>query len=91
MKRILKTIKEFFAHPIIQLALVLGAITLILSYFSKRVLTEPLRNWELGLPAFIASLFKGLSHMKKSSWFSRTWIGILLVVLSAVLVIVLND
>jgi hypothetical protein len=86
----MNTVKEFFAHPLIQMALVLGVITLVLSHFSKRVFDEPLRNWELGLPALIAMLFQGFSHTKKSSRFSRTWIGILLVVLSAVLILVLN-
>ena len=86
----MKKVKEFFAHPIIQLALVLGASTLILSYFSKRVLAEPLRNWELGLPAFLAMLFQGYAAHKKSSWFSRSWIGILIVVLATILVIALN-
>ena len=83
-------IKEFFAHPIILLALVLGASTLVLSYFSKRVLAEPLSKLELGLPALLAMLFQGLAKTKKSSWSSRPWIGMLLVVLTTVLIIVLN-
>ena len=87
----MEKVKEFFAHPIIQLALVLGASTLILSYFSKRILVEPLRKWELGLPAFLAMLFQGYAAHKKSSWFSRPWIGILIVVLGTILVIALND
>ena len=86
----MKKIKEFFAHPIIQLALVLGASTLILSYFSKRILAEPIRKWELGLPAFLAMLFQGYAVHKKSFWFSRPWIGILLVVLTTALIIALN-
>jgi hypothetical protein len=86
----MKRIKEFFAHPIIQMALVLGASTIILAYFSKRVFAEPLRGWELGLPAFLAVLFEGFAKTHKSSRFSRTWIGILIVVLATMLVIALN-
>ena len=86
----MKTIKEFFAHPIIQMALVLGAITIILAYYSKRVFEEPLRNWELALPAFLATLFQGLAASRKTSWFSRPWIGMLILVLATILIIVFN-
>ena len=87
----MRVVKEFFAHPIIQIALALGASTVILAYYSKRVLDQPLRNWELGLPAFLAMLFQGYVQTHKSSRFSRSWIGILAVVLATVLVIVLNS
>jgi len=86
----MKTIKEFFSHPIIQMALVLGTITITLSYFSKRVFDEPLRNWQLGLPAFLATVFQGLAQMRKGAWYIRSWIGMLIVALSAVLVVVFN-
>jgi len=83
-------IKEFFTHPLIQVALVLGASTLVLSHFSKHVLAEPLSKLELGLPALLAMLFHGLIASKKTSWFSRPWIGILIIVLATILIIALN-
>jgi hypothetical protein len=86
----MKTIKEFFAHPIIQMALVLGAITITMAYFSKRVLPEPLMNWELALPAILATLFQGLIKTRPSSRFSRPWIGMVIVVAAAGLIIALN-
>ncbi len=86
----MKTIKEFFVHPLIQMALVLGAITIIMAYFSKRVFSEPLRSWELGLPAYLGLLFQGFAKTRESSRFSRPWIGILIVVLLAILVLALN-
>lgn len=85
-----QSVKDFFAHPIIRMALALGASTVVLAYFSKRVAAEPLMHWELGLPAFVASLFQGFAVRRKSSRFSRTWIGILLVVLATAVVIGLN-
>ena len=86
----MKTIKEFFAHPMIQMALVLGASTIILAYYSKRVFAEPLRNWELAIPAFLASLFQGFAASRKTSRFSRPWIGMLILVLATILIIVFN-
>lgn len=87
----IKVVTEFFAHPIIQTALVLGASTVILAYFSKRVLPEPLSNLELGLPALLATLFQGLAHTKKTRGHIRPWIGILIIVLATLLIIALNS
>lgn len=86
----MKTIKEFFAHPIIQMALVLGAVTVILAYVSKRVLDEPLRNWELALPALLASLWQGLAMKLRGSRIGATWVGMLVVVVAAGLVVLRN-
>jgi hypothetical protein len=85
-----KKIKEFFLHPIIQMALVMGASTIILAYFSKRVFAEPMRNWELGLPAFLATIFQAFAVKKKNSRFSNPWIGMLIVVLATILIIASN-
>ena len=86
----MKTIKEFFAHPMIQMALVIGAITIILAYYSKRVFAEPLSNLELAIPALLATLFQGFAASRKTSRFSRPWIGMLVLVLATILIIVFN-
>ena len=86
----MKTIKDFFAQPMIQMALVIGVSTILLAYFSKRVFAEPLRNWELAIPAFLATLFQGLAASKKTFGFSRPWMGMLMVALATILIIVLN-
>lgn len=86
-----RVVIDFFAHSIIQIALVLGASTIILAYFSKRVLVEPLSNLELALPALLATLFQGLGRSRKSSRLSHPWIGMLLIMLVTVLIIVLNS
>jgi hypothetical protein len=73
------------------MALVMGASTIILAYFSKRVFAEPLSKWELGLPALLAVLFQGFAKMRESSRFSREWVGLLIVVLTTALVIIMNS
>ena len=73
------------------MALVLGASTIVLAYFSKRVFVEPLRNWELALPAFVATLFQGFAYKKRVSRFGRPWIGMLIVVLVTLLIIAFNS
>jgi hypothetical protein len=83
-------VREFFSHPIIQMALVVGASIITLAYFSKRVLPEPLSNLELALPPLLGALFEGLVQMKKKAWYTRPICGILAVVLSTIVVIALN-
>jgi hypothetical protein len=87
----MKTIKEFFAHPIIQTALVTGASTIVLAWFSKRVFAEPLRNWELALPVLLFTLWQGLAARKSAApRFRRPWIGMLVIALTTVLILVRN-
>lgn len=86
----MNTIREFFAHPLIQMACVLGATTVIMAHFSKHVLSEPIPDWQLALPAFLAALFQGFAVKRPSSPIGRVRIGVLVIVLPAFLVIVLN-
>jgi hypothetical protein len=87
----MSTIKDFFAHPIIQTALVAGASTIVLAYCSKRVFADPLRQWELAVPAFLFTLWQGFAAMKNAApWFRRPWIGMTIIAAATVLVLVAN-
>jgi hypothetical protein len=87
----MQTIKDFFAHPIIQTALVTGVSIIVLAWFSKRVFAEPLREWELALPAFLFTLWQGLTARKTAApWLRRPWIGMLVIAAVTLLIIVLN-
>jgi len=86
----MKKIKEFFEHPIIQLALVLAASTLTLKYFSKRICTEPLSNLELGLPAILAGLSQWPATRWPKTWWAGPWLGIIMVVLTTAVIVLLN-
>ena len=87
----MRTIRDFFAHPIIQTALVAGASTILLAWCSKRVFAEPLSNLELSLPALIFTLWQGFAAMKNARpWFRRPWIGMTIIATVTVLVILLN-
>ena len=86
----MENIKAFFAHPIIQFALVLGACTITLAYFSKRVLPEPLSNLELALPQLLAMLLEGIAVSRKLSWYRRPQYSIAVLVVVTFVVIVFN-
>jgi hypothetical protein len=85
------TIKDFFAHPIIQTALVTGVSTVVLAWFSKRVAPEPLRSWELALPVFLFTLWQGFAARKNAApWFRRPWLGMVVIVVATAIVLVTN-
>jgi len=84
-------IKKFSINPQIQIALATGTSIIVLAYFSKRVLPEPLSYLELALPPFVALLFEtATKKKKKAAWYGRPLYGILAILLATVLVIGLN-
>jgi len=62
--------------PHIQIALATGISIIIMAYFSKRVLTEPIGYLALAVPPFIASIFSGFYERYKESGLFTTgyWI-----------------
>ena len=84
-------IKKFSINPRIQIALATGLSIIVLAYFSKRVLPEPLSYLELALPPFVALIFSSSpTSKKKAAWYGRPRYGILAILLATVLVIGLN-
>jgi hypothetical protein len=90
MPGIMKTIKEFFTHPIIQLALVSGASIIALAYVSKRVLHEPMRSIYISLPPLLVAMAGGLLGMKKKAWYTNVNYWIIAIAMTTILIIVLH-
>jgi hypothetical protein len=87
----MRKVKKFIINPQIQISLATGMSILVLAYFSKRVLPEPLSYLELALPPFIALFFAmPAAKKKKAVWYGRPLYGILAILLATVLVIGLN-
>ncbi len=82
--------KNFSVHPRIQIALATGLSIVVLAYFSKRVLSEPLSYLELAAPPFLAMIYETATAKNKDVWFSRPMYGILAILLATALVIGLN-
>jgi hypothetical protein len=83
-------IKKFKINPLTQIALATGVSVIVLAYFSKRVLPEPLSYLELAMPPFIATFYQTTTQKKKATWYGRPVVGILAILLATVLVIALN-
>lgn len=83
-------IKDFFESPHIQIALALGASIIILAWFSKRVLPQPIPDLQLAIPPFIATIFEAILGKYKNAKICTPWYWVCAIVLSAALVIMLN-
>jgi hypothetical protein len=83
-------IKDFFKNPHIQISLATGFSILILAYFSKRVLPEPLSYLEIAAPPFIASIYESMLKKHKDKNFMQTWIWVVAIFVATALVIIIH-
>jgi hypothetical protein len=84
------TIKEFFKSLHIQIALATGFSIIIMAYFSKRILPEPLGYLQLAIPPFIATIFESLLGKYNNSKFLTPWYWTTAVLISTAIIILLN-
>jgi len=86
----LSKIKELLKSPHIQIALATGASIIIMAYFSKRVLAEPLSYLQLAIPPFLATLYESLLSRYKNSKLCTTWYWIVAILGTTALLILLK-
>jgi hypothetical protein len=86
----MKKLTEFFKSPHIQIALATGTSIIVMAYFSKRVLAEPIAYLPLAIPPFIAIIYEAVLKKYENSWISKTWYWIVLIFLSTFLVILFS-
>ena len=84
----MQKIKELLHSPHIQIALATGASILILAYFSKRVLPQPIGYLPLAVPPFIATLYEALLQKYGRTGRLKTWYCITAILLATAIVIV---
>ena len=82
--------KESIKSPHVHIALATGFSIIILAYFSKRVLSEPLSYLSLAAPPFIATIFESLLGKHKDKKFMKTWIWVVAILIATALVIILS-
>jgi hypothetical protein len=87
----MKKTKEFFKSPHIQIALATGISIIVMAYFSKRVLAEPIAYLPLAIPPFIATIYEAVLKKYENSWISKTWYWIVLIFISTFLVILFSS
>lgn len=85
----MKKLKELIKSPHIQIALATGVSIIVLAYFSKRVLPEPIGYLPLAVPPFIATIYEAVAAKHKNKKITTTWYWITVIFLSTVLIIFL--
>ena len=81
------TIKNLLKSPHIQIALATGFCIIVLAYFSKRILPEPIGYLPLAIPPFIASIYEAVAAKHKNKKIATTWYWVTAILFSTALVI----
>ena len=82
--------KDFFESPHIQISLATGVSILVLAYFSKHVLPEPIGYLPLAIPPFVATIYESVLGKYKNSKICTTWYWIVAILVATALVILLS-
>lgn len=82
--------KELLKSPHIKIALATGFSIIVLAYFSKRVLQEPIGYLSLAIPPFIGSIFEALFGKYKDCKFCKPGYWVAAIFTSTAIVILLN-
>jgi predicted histidine transporter YuiF (NhaC family) len=56
----MQKLKELIKSPHIQIALATGVSIIVLAYFSKKILPEPIGYLPLAIPPFIATIYEAV-------------------------------
>ena len=83
-------LKEFFKSPHIQIALATGVSIIVMAYFSKRVLSNPISYFQMAIPPFIALVYENVLNKHKKKKVATAWYWVTAIIASTVIIIFLN-
>ncbi|MEJ2495515.1 MAG: hypothetical protein P8Y79_14455 [Ignavibacteriaceae bacterium] len=86
----MKKLKEFIKSPHIQIALAAGVSIIVLAYFSKRILPEPIGYLPSAIPPFIAVVYEGVLAKHKNKKIATTWYWIAAIFIVTAVIIVFH-
>ena len=84
----MKKLKEFIKSPHIQIALAAGVSIIVLAYFSKRILPEPIGYLPSAIPPFIAVVYEGVLAKHKNKKLATTWYWIAAIFIATAIIII---
>ncbi|MEJ2505758.1 MAG: hypothetical protein P8Y81_05790 [Ignavibacteriaceae bacterium] len=86
----MKKLKEFIKSPHIQIALAAGVSIIVLAYFSKRILPEPIGYLPSAIPPFVAVVYEGVLAKHKNKKIATTWYWIAAIFIVTAVIIVFH-
>ena len=84
----MQKLKELLKSPHIQISLATGVSIIVLAYFSKKILPEPIGYLPLAIPPFIATIYEAVAAKKKNKKITTTWYWVAAILFATALVIV---
>ena len=84
-------IKDFFKSPHIQIALATGLSIVVMAYFSKRVLPEPIGYLPMTIPPFIALIYENVLNKNKKKKVATAWYWVIAIFAVTALIIILHS
>jgi len=82
--------KELVKSPHTHIALATGFSIIVMAYFSKRILPEPIGYLSLAIPPFIATIFESILNKYKDSKICTTWYWLVAILIAMALVIIFH-
>jgi hypothetical protein len=83
-------ITDYLKNPHIHISLATGISIIVLAYFSKRVLPEPLSYLSLAAPPFIMTIYESLIKKHKNKIYMQTWIWVIAIFVATAIVIIIR-
>jgi hypothetical protein len=86
----MKKLKELIKSPHVQIALATGISIIVIAYFSKRILPQPIGYLPTAIPPFFMVIYEAVVVKYKNKKITTTWYWITAIFVSTALVIVFN-
>jgi len=86
----MKKLKDLIKSPHIQIALVTGICIIVIAWFSKRILAEPVSNLQTAIPPFLMALYEGFSARFKDNKIFTTWYWIAVIIFATILILAVH-
>ena len=83
-------LKEIIKSPHIHISLATGLSIIVLAYFSKRILPEPIGYLPLAIPPFIATIYESVLGKYKNARICTTWYWVGAIWVATALVIIFS-
>lgn len=84
----MQKLKELLRSPHIQIALATGVSIIVLAYFSKRVLPEPIGYLPIAIPPFLATIYEAVAAKHKNKKITTTWYWFTAILITTAIIIV---
>ena len=85
-----KKLKELLKSPHILIALATGVSIIVMAYFSKRVLPEPIGYLPMAIPPFIALVYENVLNKYKNKKIATAWYWVITIFVATALIILIS-